>query len=388
MRVLIAPDSFKECLTAQAVADAIATGWLRGAPADQVVKIPLADGGEGTTATLVSAMRGTLHHAQVSGPSGAPVNASYGIIEQSRTAVVEVAEASGLHCVAESERNAMTASSYGTGELIMAALKHRPETLIVCLGGSATTDGGAGLLQALGAQLLDDEGRPIPPGGEGLQYISHFDLAEAKTNLGGVRIVVACDVTNLLLGNAGAAAVFGPQKGASPDDVRVLNNNLAHFAKCVQKNGYDISSFAGSGAAGGIGGAVAGILGGLLKPGIELVMAAVDMDTHMQAADLVITAEGAIDGQSASGKTPTGVAKLALQYNVPVIGMAGKLGGDNMTAIHEAGITAIFSIAPAPISKNDSIVNAARYLENTSEQLARLVTRLRSKNTDKFPFPG
>ena len=374
MRVLIAPDSFKECLTAEAVASAIAAGWLRGAPADQVIQIPLADGGEGTTATLVGAMSGTLHQAIVAGPSGAPVSASYGRIENGKTAIVEVAEASGLHCVGEADRNAMTASSYGTGELIMAALKHQPETLIVCLGGSATTDGGAGLLQALGAQLLDGNGNPIPSGGEGLQHISHFDLAEAKANLAGVRIVVACDVTNLLLGDLGAAAVFGPQKGASPDDVRVLDNNLGTFARCVEKSGYDISSFAGSGAAGGIGGAVAGILGGALKPGIELVMSAVGMDAHMQAIDLVITAEGAIDGQSASGKTPTGVARLAQRYQVPVIGLAGKLGGGNMAAIHEAGITAVFSIAPGPIGKDDAIANAAHYLENTAEQLARLVS--------------
>lgn len=376
MRVLIAPDSFKECLTAEAVASAIAAGWLRGSPADQLVQIPLADGGEGTTATLVGAMCGTLHQATVAGPSGAPVSASYGLIDDGKTAIVEVAEASGLHCVIESDRNAMTASSYGTGELIMAALKHQPETLIVCLGGSATTDGGAGLLQAMGAQLLDDNGNSIPPGGEGLQHINHFDLAEAKANLAGVQIVVACDVTNLLLGDLGAAAVFGPQKGASPADVRVLDNNLGRFARCVEKSGYDISSFSGSGAAGGIGGAVAGILGGALKPGIELVMSAVDMETHMQAADLVITAEGAIDGQSASGKTPTGVAKLAQRYQVPVIGLAGKLGGGNMAAIHDAGITAVFSIAPGPISKDDAIANAAHYLENTAEQLARLISEL------------
>jgi len=377
MRVLVAPDSFKECLTAKAVADAIAVGWLRGAPADEVIKIPLADGGEGTTATLVGAMYGKLHQTRVRGPSGDMVNASYGLIDNGKTAIVEVAEASGLHCVAEPDRHAMTASSYGTGQLIMAALKHRPKTLIVCLGGSATTDGGAGLLQAMGAQLLDSKGQSIPLGGAGLKYISHFDVAGVKANLAGVNVVVACDVTNPLLGDSGAAAVFGPQKGASPDDVKVLEVNLGHFARCVALNGYDISSFAGSGAAGGIGGAVAGILGGLLKPGIEQVMAAVGMDAQMKAADLVITAEGAIDGQSASGKTPTGVAKLAQRYQVPVIGLAGMLGGDNMTAIHEAGITSVFSIAPGPISKSDAIAHAAHYLESTSEQLARLISRLK-----------
>jgi glycerate kinase len=177
VRVLIAPDSFKECLTAKAVADAIAIGWLRGAPADQVIKVPLADGGEGTTTTLVEAVHGSLHKIQVSGPSGSPVMASYGLIDTGKTAIVEVAEASGLHCVAEPDRNAMTASSYGTGQLIMAALKHQPKTLIICLGGSATTDGGAGLLQAMGAQLQDCKGKPIPPGGAGLKRLSHFDIA-------------------------------------------------------------------------------------------------------------------------------------------------------------------------------------------------------------------
>lgn len=376
MRVLIAPDSFKECLTATAVADAIAVGWLRGAPDDEVVKIPLADGGEGTTATLVEAMQGTLHQARVSGPAGAFVSACYGLIDHGKTAIVEVAEASGLHCVAEPDRNAMTASSYGTGELIMAALKHRPKTLIICLGGSATTDGGAGLLQAMGAQLLDCKQQPIPLGGAGLQHIRHFNIADAQANLAGIEIVVACDVTNLLLGDLGAAAVFGPQKGASPSDVKILDNNLRQFALCVEKSGYDISSFAGSGAAGGIGGTVAGILGGHLKPGIELVMAAVGIEAKMKTADLVITAEGAIDGQSASGKAPTGVARLAQRYQVPVIGLAGMLGDENRTAIHSAGITAVFSIAPGPISKNDAIAHAAHFLENTSEQLARLVSRL------------
>ncbi|OEY66987.1 glycerate kinase [Marinobacter sp. X15-166B] len=379
MRVIIAPDSFKECLPAETVADAIATGWLRGAPADRVVKIPLADGGEGTTTTLVGAMRGTLHQARVSGPSGAPVDAVYGLIDDGKTAIVEVAEASGLHCVAEADRNAMTASSYGTGELIMAALKHRPETLIVCLGGSATTDGGAGLLQALGAQLLDRDGRPIPPGGAGLRYLSKVDVRAARACLDGIRLVVACDVTNPLLGADGAAAVFGPQKGATPDNVHTLDNNLRHFASCVARQGYDISSFAGSGAAGGLGGTVAGILNATLQPGIELVMNAVGMDAQMQHADLVITAEGAIDGQSASGKTPTGVARLAQNYGVPVIGLAGQLGAGPMDAVHQAGVTALFAIAPGPISKNDAIAGAARLLEAQAEQLARLTSALQQK---------
>ena len=380
MRVLIAPDSFKECLTAEAVAQHIATGWLRGAPDDQVTQVPLADGGEGTTVTLVRAMHGTLHQARVEGPNGARVSACYGLIDQGKTAIVEVAEASGLHRVVESERNALTASSYGTGELIMAALQQRPETLIICLGGSATTDGGAGLLQAMGAQLLDNNSQPIPRGGGGLIHLSSFDFSPAQAYLAGINIVAACDVTHPLLGELGAAAVFGPQKGASAEDVSVLDTNLGHFADCVAKHGYDISSFAGSGAAGGMGGAVAGILGGTLKPSIELVMSAVKLETQMQNTDLVITAEGSLDGQSASGKTPIGVAKLAQRYQVPVVGLAGQLASDDITAIHQAGISAVFSIAPGPISKDDAIANAAQYLENTAEQLARLLASVNRRN--------
>ena len=377
MRVLIAPDSFKECLTAEAVAQHIATGWLRGAPEDLVLQVPLADGGEGTTVTLVKAMQGTLHQTLVEGPMGAKVSACYGLIDQGKTAIVEVAEASGLHSVVESERNALTASSYGTGELILAALQHQPDKLIVCLGGSATTDGGAGLLQAMGAQLLDKHGHPIPRGGAGLTQLSSFDFSAAQAHLAGIKVVVACDVTNPLLGEQGAAAVFGPQKGASVDQVKILDTHLTHFANCVANSGYDISSFAGSGAAGGIGGALAGILGGALQPGIELVMSAVNLKDKLQTADLLITAEGALDGQSASGKTPTGVAKLAQQYQVPVIGLAGKLGDSDMTAMHEAGITAVFSIAPGPISKEASIANAGHFLESTAEQMARLLASLK-----------
>lgn len=377
MRVLIAPDSFKECLSAEAVAQHIATGWLRGAPNDQVSQVPLADGGEGTTVTLVGAMQGSLHQVQVEGPNGASVNAHYGLIDDGKTAIIEVAEASGLHCVAESARNALTASSYGTGQLIMAALQHQPATLIVCLGGSATTDGGAGLLQAMGAQLLDKHGQPIPRGGAGLIHLNSFDFSAAHAHLDGINIVVACDVTNPLLGELGAAAVFGPQKGASAEEVRVLDTHLSHFADCVAKRGYDISSFAGSGAAGGIGGTVAGILGSALQPGIELVMSAVHLEEKMQHVDLVITAEGALDGQSASGKAPTGVAKLAQRYQLPVIGLAGRLGEGDMSVIHQAGMTAVFSIAPGPMSKEEAIANAGQYLENTAEQMARLLSSLK-----------
>ncbi|KPQ29545.1 MAG: glycerate kinase [Marinobacter excellens HL-55] len=372
LRVVIAPDSFKECLAAEQVASAIARGWRRAAPEDQIVEVPLADGGEGTTLALTEARQGKLHSQEVTGPMGNPVTAHYGLVNDGDIAIVEVAEGSGLHCVPAASRNALEASSYGTGELMLAALAHQPTTLIMGLGGSATTDGGAGILQALGARLLDSEGHDIPRGGAGLSKLASLDLTPAIERLSGIRLVVACDVNNPLLGPNGAAAVFGPQKGADARQVVQLDSNLRHFAQQVEQQGMDMASFAGSGAAGGIGGMVAGILGAELRPGIELVMETVELESHLQQADLVITAEGAIDAQSAYGKTPAGVAALARKHGVPVIGLAGKLG-DDLDELHKLGLSAAFSITPAPMSLQEAYRQAEKNLEQAAEQLARLV---------------
>lgn len=376
MKIVVAPDSFKECLTSEQAARAIATGWRRAAPDDTLVEIPLADGGEGTTTALTEALGGQLHEVTVTGPAGEPVNARYGLACDGEIAIVEVAEGSGLHCVAADARNATTATSRGTGELILAALTHRPRTLIMGLGGSATTDGGAGILQALGAQLRDATGQPVAPGGAGLKSLAWIELSPAIERLAGIDLVVACDVNNPLLGDMGAAAIFSPQKGASPDQVRQLDANLGHFARLVEAQGMDIASFPGSGAAGGIGGMVAGILGARLRPGIELVMETVELEQHLHNADLVITAEGAIDAQSALGKTPAGVSSLARKHKVPVVGLAGKLGGD-LGQLHSLGLTAAFSITPAPISLSEAYTNARTNLENSAEQLARLIHSIR-----------
>ena len=247
----------------------------------------------------------------------------------------------------------------------------RPRTLIMGLGGSATTDGGAGILQALGAKLLDADGTDIPPGGAGLARLATVDLEPAIRRLNGIQLIVACDVTNPLLGPEGAAAVFGPQKGANDDDVRQLDANLARFARLLKEQGLDIASFPGSGAAGGIGGTVKGILGARLQPGIELVMEAVKLEQHIRNADLVITAEGAIDAQSAFGKTPAGVSRLAHACGVPVIGLCGKLGAE-LAPLHSVGLTAAFSITPAPITLTEAYGLAEANLEKSSEQLARL----------------
>ena len=378
MRILIAPDSFKECLPAKEVAAAIARGWSRGAPTDEVVQVPLADGGEGTTVALVESQNGTLHSADVTGPLGDPVTAQYGLVSDGRTAVVEVAEGSGLHHVPAGRRDAMKATSRGTGELIKAAMKHRPDTLVMCLGGSATTDGGAGILQALGARLLDSHGQEIPSGGAGLALLSSLDVPPAVKALENTRLVVACDVSNPLNGADGAAAVFGPQKGATPAQVAELDRNLSRFADIAGKSGYDIRSFPGSGAAGGIGGMVAGILGASLKSGIELVMETVGLETQMRSADLVITAEGAIDGQSAAGKTPAGVSALARKHGVPVLGLGGKVGSD-LTALHDLGLAAAFSIVPEPMTLDEAMRDGQKNLEQCAEQLARLVHAIRGQ---------
>lgn len=375
MRIVIAPDSFKECLTAEEVASAIARGWQRAAPDDELIKIPLADGGEGTTVALTRACQGQLQSVSVTGPLGDPVTAHFGLIGNGETAIVEVAEGSGLHCVPPHRRDSMRASSFGTGELLLAALAHHPATLIMGLGGSATTDGGAGLLQALGARLLDEHGDDIPPGGQGLTKLHSLDLKPAAQRFDGVRLIVACDVTNPLLGPHGAAAVFGPQKGATAAQVAELDNNLAHFARLLDAQGLDIAGFPGSGAAGGIGGMAAGILGAELRPGIELVIETLELEGQIKKADLVITAEGSIDAQSASGKTPAGVAALAKKYGVPAIGLAGKLGGD-LNELHDLGLSAAFSITPAPMDLQQAYASADFNLEQSSEQLARLVHRL------------
>ena len=375
MRIVIAPDSFKECLAADQVASALARGWAKAAPRDEVIEVPLADGGEGTTVALTEALHGQLHSVTVTGPLGEPVVARYGLANNANTAIIEVAEGSGLHCVPPDERNALSASSYGTGELMLEALAHKPKVLIMGLGGSATTDGGAGILQALGAKLLDKEGNRIPAGGIGLGKLASLDLQPALDAIGDTRLVVACDVNNPLTGPNGAAVVFGPQKGASIQQLIKLDANLAHFARLAKKQDWDISSFPGSGAAGGIGGMVAGILGAQLRPGIELVMETVELESHIQTADLVITAEGAIDNQSAYGKTPAGVALMAKKYGVPVVGFAGMLGQD-FSALQTKGLTAAFSITRGPMELQSAYAQAEANLEQCAEQLALLTHAL------------
>ena len=376
MRIIVAPDSFKESLTAAQVASAISAGWRNAAPEDELIELPLADGGEGTTQILVNAKNGRLKHCEVEGPLGAKVSAYYGIIDDGRTAIIEVAQASGLQLIPEQERNAILSSSYGTGELIRAALDSGAEHLIIALGGSACTDAGVGMLQALGAKFTDQDGREIGRGGGALTSLAHIDLTQALNRVAGVNIVVATDVTNTLLGAQGTARVFAPQKGAGVNAVALLERGIEHFARCAKTHGFEVSKFPGSGAAGGIGGALGGFLGAQIRSGIKIILDALDFKKALEGADLVITGEGSMDHQSAGGKVPSGVCELAKQAGVPVIGVAGRVG-EGLQALHEAGLVAVFSIAPGPISMADALQNAAYNLTATAEQIGRMVHAVR-----------
>lgn len=376
MRVLIAPDSFKECLSAAAVSGAIARGWRAVAPDDELLEMPLADGGEGTTEVLVGATGGSLHRCTVTGPLGEPVAAHYGLIPAGAlgpgvTAVVEVAEASGLARVPPSQRDALRASSRGTGELIQAALAHRPSRLIVGLGGSASTDAGAGLMQALGASFCDASGQSLPAGGAALSELARIDVAAARQRLHGVDIVLATDVSNDLLGVHGSAAVFAPQKGASASQVKQLAEALEHYAAVAARQGWAVHGFAGAGAAGGIAGTLAAMLGARIESGAGLVMQVLGLAQQLSGCDLVITGEGSLDAQTAAGKTVAAVCRLAQQHGVPVIGLAGRVA-DDLQALHELGLTAAFAIAPGPLSVAQAMDMAPEHLAKTAGQLARL----------------
>lgn len=377
MKIIIAPDSFKESLSAEQAAEAIAAGFREVLPDAELVLLPCADGGEGTTEALVVATGGRLFTESVTGPLGQPVEAAWGMLGDGQTAVIETAAASGLHLVSKDERDPMRATSRGTGELILAALDRGAGHIIIGLGGSATNDGGAGLLEALGVRLQDNKGEPIAPGGGGLGGLAELSLDGLDTRLRDVRFDVACDVDNPLLGEHGASAIFGPQKGATPGMVRQLDRNLRRFADRLQAvTGKDVAEVPGAGAAGGLGAAFLGVFAANLRSGIDLVLDAVGIDRHLKDADLVITAEGRIDGQTGRGKTPVGVSRRAKRHGVPVIALAGSLG-EGAECVHDKGIEALFSIVPGVVTLDQALDHAAHNLTRTSRNLARVWTMTR-----------
>lgn len=371
MKLVIAPDSFKESLSAPEVAAAIARGWSRARPLDEILLRPMADGGEGTVDAVLAATGGERRECTVRGPLGAPVQAHWGWLEEG-AAVIEMAAASGLHWVAPQQRDATRTTSYGTGELIRAALDAGARKIILGLGGSATNDGGMGLLQALGVRFLDERGEPLGDGGAALAGLHAIDLAGLDPRLAGVEVEVAADVNNPLCGEHGASAVFGPQKGAGPEQVRQLDAALARYAEVAARTlGQDHSLFPGVGAAGGLGFAARAFLKARFRPGVELVAEVSGLAEALQGADLAITGEGRLDEQSLHGKTPIGVARLAREAGVPLIALAGSLG-KGYGRLHEAGIAAAFSLVPGPISLAEAMAGAAGELEARAEELARL----------------
>lgn len=326
MHLLLAPDKFRGTLTARQAAEAFETGWRRVRPEDTYDLAPLADGGEGTLEALVDALGGTIVGAQVTGPLGEPVDAAFGVAEgpNGRVAVVEMARASGLALLSRSRRDPGRATTFGTGELIRLALDHHPDRLVVCIGGSATNDGGAGMAQALGARLYDGSGNPIEPGGRALVNLAGIDVSLLDPRLRGVRVTVASDVDNPLCGPSGASATYGPQKGASPEDVRELDQGLVHLAAVANRDlGINLKDEPGAGAAGGLGFGLMAFCGARLRPGIDVVMEAVGLAGRLARSDLVVTGEGKLDQQSLHGKVPAGVLRLAGEAEVPVYIVCG-----------------------------------------------------------------
>ena len=373
MKIVIAPDSFKESLSAEAVAKAIARSFQAVFSNAEMLLLPVADGGEGTTDSLVAATKGQRFTQQATGPLGESVEAFWGLLGDGKTAVVETAAASGLDLIDSSQRDALNATTRGTGELILAAIDKGAKHIIVGLGGSATNDGGDGMLQALGLGLLDVEGQQIPSGGVGLAKLDRIDLTSLDSRLAGIRFDVACDVDNPLIGDNGASAIFGPQKGATPEMVKALDANLKHFASITQQaTGKDIISIPGAGAAGGLGGAFLGFLNATLKSGIDIVLDAVEYEKHLEGATLVITGEGRIDSQTIRGKTPIGVSKRAKAFgNIPVIALAGSVSEDS-DIVHEHGIDALFSVVPGVVSLENALADADANLYRTARNVATL----------------
>lgn len=373
MKIVIAPDSYKESLSALEVATAIEQGFREIFPDADYVKLPVADGGEGTVEAMVAATQGGIIKVQVTGPLGENAEGFYGLSGDKQSAFIEMAAASGLEMVAPSLRNPLKTTSWGTGELIRHALDAGVKHIIIGIGGSATNDGGAGMVQALGAKLLDGNGNPIGLGGGELEKLARIDISELDTRLADCRIEVACDVTNPLTGAEGASAVFGPQKGATPEMIDRLDAALAHYAKIIARDqDIEVLNLEGGGAAGGMGAALYAFCGAELRQGIEIVTDALHLDKHVANADMVITGEGRIDSQTIHGKVPVGVAKVAKRYNKPVIGIAGSLTAD-VGVVHQHGIDAVFSVIYTVCTLEEALENAEENVRMAARNIAAVL---------------
>ncbi|MEQ4922530.1 glycerate kinase [Proteus hauseri] len=372
MKIVIAPDSFKESLSAKEVAESIKQGFLRYFPDAQYCCVPMADGGEGTVTSLVDATKGEFIFTDVCGPLGKQVTANWGILGDGTTAVIEMAQASGLHLVPINLRHPTLTTSYGTGELINAALARGVKKIILGLGGSATNDAGAGMMQALGLNLKDKFGTSLPFGGLSLAQLYSIDINQLNPKLKNIEIEIACDVTNPLCGEYGASAIFGSQKGATEDDIQLLDSALNHFGTYLENfTQRSLINIAGSGAAGGLALPLLALTSATLSPGVQLVAKAVELEKQLMNADLVITGEGRMDSQSAQGKTPIGVAKLAKEYQLPVIALVGGYLPD-YGVVRQHGIDAVFSVVPGVSTLSDALAHAQQNIAETAYNVAAI----------------
>lgn len=346
-------------------------GILEAFPKAEVHKMAVADGGEGTVQALMGAVGGRLHEFEVTGPLGNPVKAKIGMMKDGHTAVIEAASASGLTLVPKERLNPMLTTTYGTGQLIKEALGLGCRKLIIGIGGSATNDGGVGMAQALGARFLNKYGENIGYGGGELENICRIDLSEMDPRIAACEFIIASDVTNPLCGENGASAVFGPQKGATPEMVRSLDNGLLHLSRVIKSElGKDIANLQGAGAAGGLGGGLMAFLPGKMARGIDIVLEAADFENRVQQMDLVITGEGYTDHQTSFGKTPVGIARLAKKHNVPVICISGGIASD-VQGLYEQGINVIVGIAQKPMTLEEAMIHAPALIRHAVSSVIR-----------------
>lgn len=373
MKFILAPDSFKESMTAKEACISMENGIRKVFKDATCIHVPMADGGEGTVDALIESTNGNLHEVEVTAPLGNKVKAKFGILGDGKTAVIEMAEASGIHLVKLEDRNPLLTTTFGTGELIKYALDMNIERIIIGLGGSATNDGGVGMLQALGASFKDSDGKEIAFGGGVLKDLCTIDLSGFDKRIYDVKIEVACDVKNPLTGENGASFVFGAQKGGNKETLEELDSNLKHYAEVVKRDmGKEIDKVEGAGAAGGLGAALIGFCNGKLESGIDLVIKYSDLEDKVRKADFVFTGEGSIDFQTKFGKTPIGVAKIAKKYNIPVIAFGGRIG-EGIDELYSLGIDSVIGITPGVISLDEALNKGKDNLEISAENVVRIL---------------
>lgn len=373
MNIVVAPDSFKECLSSKKVAHAISRGILKVMPNAEVFEIPISDGGEGLLETILSNTEGRLVSIEVMNPVFSPIKATYGVLKDNKTAIIEMAKASGLELITEEEKNPLVTTTYGTGQLIKDALDNGCTKIIIGIGGSATNDGGVGLVKALGGKFLNIKGEELTEGGGMLNQLHQIDISNLDKRILDCEILVACDVSNPLIGANGASWVYGKQKGGADRDLELLDKNLSHYAAIIKRDlGLDISEVPGSGAAGGTGAALMAFLKADLVNGIELILKTIEIEEYIKKADIVLTGEGKIDEQTLNGKTIMGIAAMAKKHNVPVIVLTGKVG-EKIEGIYKMGVCGIYSIVNQPMKLSEAISDADSLIEECTMNIMRTI---------------